>query len=968
MTAHTSVTTACRHLIAAFGFLLVGAVSLVLSSATANAQGVPGIGVCKGALEPSLVNGCAGITDVGCCDVQGRALWCEGNDLYCLDCGDGFDFCGWSDFGYYGCGEAQGSSDPSGNFPATCGECPAECDGDAACSDACRGACGTCDDGVCLESGSCYVPDCDGKECGVDAMGFSCGSCAGDEICLDGLDICGTLGDECVPGIDPGCPGCATESCVCDAYPECCTEAWDIFCVNAAQNECGADCSGCPPDPTCDGLECGEWCGLDCGGCADGSSCVDFQCCAPECDGKVCGPDGCGGTCGSCVGTDECDPAGQCIPCQPKCDGKVCGNDGCGGSCGECSADEACIGGQCSASGCPGGLTFEGCCDGNTTSWCDNGNVQSQNCGDQGCGWDSQNNWYFCGNDGEVDPSGDFAFACPGACQPDCAGKLCGDDGCGGSCGDCPDFGSCQPDGSCAACVPACDGKACGDDSCGGSCGDCLGDDEVCTADGQCEVCVPDCDGKTCGDDGCGGQCGTCEGDGAQCVEDTWCVVGCGGLTYEGCCSPLGNVYWCEDDELRGVDCSQQGGGGPGGGGQSCGWANNQGYYWCGADGEDPSGTFALACDFGPCEPDCEGSVCGGDGCGGSCGTCEDDELCESGACVVCEPDCEGKDCGDDGCGGQCGTCSDEEQCVSGQCSEDGCGGVTFEGCCDGNEAAWCEEGVLQGQSCDNGCGWVSQGGFYDCNGEGSDPSGEHELACPGACAPDCDGKSCGDDGCGGDCGSCEDGVACSDEGQCLGCVPSCDGVECGDDGCGGICGICAGESECINGACREGCDGLDARGCCDGNTAVWCRDGELRTQNCGTATCGWLYGGNEHYDCGGEGPDPSGEVPLECTFDCVTNCDGLECGDDGCGGVCGVCGDDESCDSGSCVSAPVEDDPDAGGTDGPDGLGGDDVTTIDGGGNNGGGCDCDAGPGVPSAMWLLLGLGGWLMSRRRRC
>ena len=30
------------------------------------------------------------------------------------------------------------------------------------------------------------------------------------------------------------------------------------------------------------------------------------------------------------------------------------------------------------------------------------------------------------------------------------------------------------------------------------------------------------------------------------------------------------------------------------------------------------------------CEPNCEGKVCGSDGCGGSCGTCGDDELCSS--------------------------------------------------------------------------------------------------------------------------------------------------------------------------------------------------------------------------------------------------------------------------------------------------------------------------------------------------
>jgi hypothetical protein len=36
--------------------------------------------------------------------------------------------------------------------------------------------------------------------------------------------------------------------------------------------------------------------------------------CTPSCSGRQCGPDGCGGTCGSCSGGAVCSPAGQCIP------------------------------------------------------------------------------------------------------------------------------------------------------------------------------------------------------------------------------------------------------------------------------------------------------------------------------------------------------------------------------------------------------------------------------------------------------------------------------------------------------------------------------------------------------------------------------------------------------------------------------------------------------------------------------
>lgn len=82
-----------------------------------------------------------------------------------------------------------------------------------------------------------------------------------------------------------------------------------------------------------------------------------FDPCVPACSGRVCGPDGCGGTCATdvpeCPGGEYCDwRDGQC---KPTCDGvancaamgRECGDDGCGGSCGECSEGEACIDGQC---------------------------------------------------------------------------------------------------------------------------------------------------------------------------------------------------------------------------------------------------------------------------------------------------------------------------------------------------------------------------------------------------------------------------------------------------------------------------------------------------------------------------------------------------------------------------------------------------------------------------------------------
>jgi len=73
-----------------------------------------------------------------------------------------------------------------------------------------------------------------------------------------------------------------------------------------------------------------------------------------------------------------------------------------------------------------------------------------------------------------------------GACAPDCSDKVCGDDGCGGLCGECPAAQYCV-DGGCTADCPAnCIDKTCGPDGCGGVCGVCQ-EGEACEAG----ACVP---------------------------------------------------------------------------------------------------------------------------------------------------------------------------------------------------------------------------------------------------------------------------------------------------------------------------------------------------------------------------------------------------------------------------------------------------------------------------------------------
>jgi hypothetical protein len=102
----------------------------------------------------------------------------------------------------------------------------------------------------------------------------------------------------------------------------------------------------------------------------------------------------------------------------------------------------------------------------------------------------------------------DAASGCP--CVPDCSGRQCGADGCGGICGTCAAGESCSWSGTCE-CVPDCSGRECGGDGCGGVCGSCP-PSEACSWSGTCG-CIPDCSGRQCGDDGCGGSCGACPGE-----------------------------------------------------------------------------------------------------------------------------------------------------------------------------------------------------------------------------------------------------------------------------------------------------------------------------------------------------------------------------------------------------------------------------------------------------------------------
>ena len=116
-------------------------------------------------------------------------------------------------------------------------------------------------------------------------------------------------------------------------------------------------------------------------------------------------------------------------------------------------------------------------------------------------------------------------------------------------------------------------------------------------------------------------------------------------------------------------------------------------------------------------------------------------------------------------------------------------------------------------------------------------------------------------------------------------------------------------------------CDPLGAPCCDEVGRLTYCSEGGLYCVDCpaNAPNCGWSEA-MEAYDCGTGGmPDPSGEMDLQCVpcpsgcpeqttckggecVLCQADCSDRECGTDGCGGVCGQCGCEESCEGGQCI------------------------------------------------------------------
>lgn len=298
-----------------------------------------------------------------------------------------------------------------------------------------------------------------------------------------------------------------------------------------------------------------------------------------------------------------------------------------------------------------------------------------------------------------------------------------------------------------------------------------------------------------------------------------------------------------------------------------------------------------------------------------------------SGACVEM-----GIACGD-------GICEYGETATScaADCDRD-CGDLTFEGCCDGTKALYCDNGQFRVVDCgpDLVCGWVTNGAYYFCT-EGpatADPSGELPMSCEAFSY-----QQCGD----GDCTGSETSVTCP--GDCGGTVEKCGNGTCDAGETTASCPAdCPATQKCGNGTCDadETTDSCPAdcpaaqkcgNGTCDTDeTTESCPADCPAAQKCGNGTC------------------DADETTISCPADCkvVVN----DCGDevcakgedcDSCPQDCGACqGDrDTTGDSDVIVASDttISDDATASGDT--------DVPTTDGG--------CTAGPAGSGALSILV-------------
>ena len=124
-----------------------------------------------------------------------------------------------------------------------------------------------------------------------------------------------------------------------------------ICCVRNTSGYCSGTSAARSPCDSAQCQTCDEQHGNCVSTCSSSETCCNgtcAQCCMDsDCTGQKC----CSGTCSQCCADSDCPSGqtcqnGQCV-CTPNCTGKTCGDDGCGGSCGSCPSGQTCVSGQC---------------------------------------------------------------------------------------------------------------------------------------------------------------------------------------------------------------------------------------------------------------------------------------------------------------------------------------------------------------------------------------------------------------------------------------------------------------------------------------------------------------------------------------------------------------------------------------------------------------------------------------------
>ncbi|HET7502998.1 MAG TPA: S53 family peptidase [Kofleriaceae bacterium] len=138
-----------------------------------------------------------------------------------------------------------------------------------------------------LGGGGTCTPNCNGRTCGDDGCGGSCGTCGSGQTCSPGgtctgggscaHPICSTGG-----ALTASCDSCAQQICAADSF--CCSSSWDSICVGEVASICHQTCGGgsCA-HPIC---STGGKLTASCDPCAQQICAADSFCCNNTWDGQ----------------------------------------------------------------------------------------------------------------------------------------------------------------------------------------------------------------------------------------------------------------------------------------------------------------------------------------------------------------------------------------------------------------------------------------------------------------------------------------------------------------------------------------------------------------------------------------------------------------------------------------------------------------------------------------------------------